>query len=521
MKKLFKKIIHVLSLLIIDSNASSFIEHNKKMWKGWKLDNPDGVILVEFHDMYETLIASSYFLNILANKHNAAIKSFSRKKLYHHHLKHELYKSFNSTGHIATHLNAKQKRHRDSLMKDLIPSLKTKKDVYDLNVLGFWIGIDIYESYLRELYEPTVLINDPRLIEMIKRGIGVLIFWLDYFEKYNVKSLILSHDCYLHLNIPCKIAYSKNIPVYLPNCIGATYATEPFSVHSNFISYQKSFSKLSSEQQESARQLAKNQLDRRFKGEAGVDMSYSTESAFITFNPNERILNDNVRIKVLITSHCFFDNPNAYGGFLFLDFYEWLVFLGQVSEETDYDWYIKMHPNPLPGTLEIIEGIIKDFPKIKLIPSKTSHKQLISEGIDFVLTGYGTVGIEYPAFGKQVINAGYNPRSGYEFNWNPTSVEEYRNYLLNLKNLHLKIDIDKVYECYYMQYYYVYFDDLVFKSYRQLGIDLTPQERSGTGSMKYFLDQFDMEQHNKTIKAFEEFIVSGKRHLFSQGPEDS
>ena len=29
---------------------------------------------------------------------------------------------------------------------------------------------------------------------------------------------------------------------------------------------------------------------------------------------------------------------------LFPDFYEWLIFLSKISENTDYDWYIKDHP---------------------------------------------------------------------------------------------------------------------------------------------------------------------------------
>ena len=68
-----------------------------------------------------------------------------------------------------------------------------------------------------------------------------------------------------------------------------------------------------------------------------------------------------------------------------------------------------MHPDPLPGTEVIIREILEEFPRITFIPPETSHHQLVKEGIDFVLTAYGTVGHEYPALGVQVINAGYNP----------------------------------------------------------------------------------------------------------------
>ena len=43
--------------------------------------------------------------------------------------------------------------------------------------------------------------------------------------------------------------------------------------------------------------------------------------------------------------HDFFDATHIYGSTLFVDFYEWLKFLGKLSETTDYDWYIKNRPN--------------------------------------------------------------------------------------------------------------------------------------------------------------------------------
>ena len=62
--------------------------------------------------------------------------------------------------------------------------------------------------------------------------------------------------------------------------------------------------------------------------------------------------------KILIATHCFFDSPHSYGNNLFPDFHDWLDFLGNMTEETDYDWYIKTHPDYVQGTMEIIESFI-------------------------------------------------------------------------------------------------------------------------------------------------------------------
>ena len=46
---------------------------------------------------------------------------------------------------------------------------------------------------------------------------------------------------------------------------------------------------------------------------------------------------------------------------------------------------------------------VKKFPNIKRIPSNTPHNQLISEGVDVVLTVFGSVQFEYPFFNIPVI----------------------------------------------------------------------------------------------------------------------
>ena len=55
-------------------------------------------------------------------------------------------------------------------------------------------------------------------------------------------------------------------------------------------------------------------------------------------------MKQNEKIKVLIATHNIGDVHNAFGKTYFEDFYEWLIFLGSISEKTNYDWYIKDHP---------------------------------------------------------------------------------------------------------------------------------------------------------------------------------
>jgi len=511
---------HARDLLFLDKEKERFIRHNKKVWRGWINKESDSVILVDFYNVCETIISYSYFLNILARKHRAVIKSFAPPvRRIPNRVLHRVYQSFNVSGHISIVLNRKQKIRMKAISKGIISNLKTKEDVFNLNVLGIWAGIDIYETYLRNYRKPTVFMDDPNLYKVIEEGISLVIFWKDFFVKNGVAAVVVSHICYLSANIVSKVAYQNKVPVYLPNIRGAHLVDRPFSVQTYFRDYRKMFNRLSPEEQRRGIALAKKQLERRLSGEAAVDMHYSSKSAFHSFGDRSRILRENKKIKVLICSHCFYDNPHAYEQILFIDFYEWLHYLGKISERTDYDWYLKMHPDALPGTLETIQEILLDFPKIIIIPQETSHQQLAKEGINFVLTVYGSVGHECSALGIQVINAGYNPHIAYDFNWHPQSLEEYEYYLLNLDKLHKEIKMEDLYEFYYMHYYYTVADDFILKSYRQYLSELTIEQRIGPTAYIYFLNQLTDAKHQEIISNMQKFIDSGKQHYFSYGPE--
>ena len=145
--------------------------------------------------------------------------------------------------------------------------------------------------------------------------------------------------------------------------------------------------------------------------------------------------------------------------------------------------------------------------------------QLAKEGVNFALTVHGTVGHELPALGIQVITAGYNPHIAYDFNWHAKSIEEYEDYLLNLDKLHKEINMQDLYEFYYMHNYYTIADDLFLKSYNQSTEDLDWEQQIGPATYEYFLNQLTEMKHHEIIANIRRFIDSGKHDYFSRGPE--
>ena len=134
-----------------------------------------------------------------------------------------------------------------------------------------------------------------------------------------------------------------------------------------------------------------------------------------------------------------------------------LIFLGKMTLKTDYDWYVKTHPDFLLETKNIIEDFKNKYPKFNLLPSNSSHNQIVKEGIDAVLTVYGTIGCEYPLYNKLVINASINnPHIAYDFNHHCWSIKDYEKSIKIIPELIKKMNIDKkkVYEYYFMQNIY-------------------------------------------------------------------
>ena len=504
---------HVFKNARIDQRTTSFIVHNRKVWRDYINNKAEGEILLEANSMHSAIIAYSYLANILGKKYNAKIKAYMLRKQgrgerYLSPAIHKVFKSFNAQEILYPNLTQSQLGERDRLFNGIYPDLKIKKDVEDLRVEGLWIGDLIYDSHLMNDKVPTVNINDLNFCESLKQSLGIYVFWRDYFDSHDVKAVIVSH-CVYNQAIILRLAIQRGIPAYQINATHAYYLTEknPWA-YNEFFYFPEEFRKLPPEEQRSSLLEAEKRLAKRFAGEVGVDMSYSTKSAYVR-KDNCRVLQKSPRLKVFVALHCFFDSPHSYRANLFPDFFEWLTFLGEISKKTDYDWYLKTHPDYLPGNIKIIEGFLKKYPKFTLLPSDTSHHQIIDDGIDFALTVYGTIGFEYAALGVPVINACLcNPHIAYNFNIHSRTIEEYEDILMNLHNQKLDIDVDKVYEYYHMRFINNP-ENWLFNDYRAFLDEIGGYKNQFTPlAYSIFLKEFLEQKHERIIRSLSNFIES-------------
>lgn len=525
---LVRRVVNKLSSYRADRLTRDFRKHNLRCFsRAGKIQNGTGPeVLFELNWLHSSHIASSYFANVLAEKYGARIVAHAPTHMpswwraFEWRLSQLLslrdfavYRSFGTSRFIRPKLDRQQSDKARALTAHILKGLKSKTDIELICLDGIVLGDLIYDSYLRIFNRPTIEIEGESFKEFLLSSIELYVYWSDYFREHDVRAVNASHSVYT-LAIPLRIALSKDIPAFVVGAIHAYRLSKESMFDScDFLSYREIFKNLPPETRAEGLALAKQRIELRLSGEVGVDMRYATESAYGA-HKDERLLKQSQRTKVLIATHCFFDSSHSYGNNLFPDFYEWLDFLGKMTQETDYDWYIKTHPDYLDGTMEIINEFLERYPKLILLPSDSSHHQLIAEGINVALTCYGTIGMEYAALGVPVVNASVNnPHIAYNFNLHPKNQIEYREILMNLDEIKLSIDKNEVYEYYFMKHI---FDtrNWLFEDYDRMVEELGGYAEQFTSAVYgIWMREWTEKRHGELLAKVGAFIDSGNSRL--------
>jgi hypothetical protein len=385
---------------------------------------------------------------------------------------------------------------------------------------GTQIGDLVYDLYLRRTNGPTLELDDPRLLDVLAECIAYVIFWADYLAKHQVAAVCISHCVYQH-GIPNRIAIQHHIPTYQVTAESIYRMTEEFPMaYTDQILFPEQFRHLGHEYREQGLAIAKQRLDKRFAGEVGVDMAYSTASAYRSQSDDAGpVLMPSDRIKVLVAVHDFFDSPHSYGVNFYPDFYIWMYRLGELSGQLNYDWYLKTHPDIQgPGEL-ILADFISKYPNFTVLPSDTSHHAIIRDGIDVALTVFGTIGMEYPALGKPVVCASKNnPHAAYEFCITPKDVAEYEQIILNLSEYVYTPQSDQILEYYFMRRIHQ-LQTWLFEDYDEYLSQVGGYKGSmTTKAYGVYLDTFTPARHELLQEALRQFLVSsdfriGRQHF--------
>jgi len=487
-------------------------------------------ILCEFSDNYSNIVAFSYLNYVLKKKYKCKSVGYINvfrdnylnllklrfQKIINYRI-FALYKSFLIDDFTFAFQNSNIQKTAENYLKQNFNKIKNNKDILNLKVNNILIGDYIYDSYLKENKLPTIFdINDKKFKNFLEKSLYGFFFWLNYIKKNKIVAVILSHTVYADSMI-ARIASHRNITCYQCNWHNVQKIKKNRkNAYLEFKTFKKDFANLPIKNKKIAIKKTEIEIKRRLNYGIGFDNINFKRPTFDKNFSNKRIIKKSKRKKILISSHCFLDAPHSYGpkGYLFEDFYIWLKFLYDFSKETTYDWYIKSHPNQLPYSKIIMREFLKNKKNFIYVSPSISNLQLIKEGVDCVLTVYGTVGWEFAYFKIPVINASTsNPHINYNFNLHARNIEEYKNMILNFSKYKLNYDKKKIVEYYFMKNIYTK-SDWMFDDYYE-----TMKEINGYNNLRnqvfyeYWIKNFSKEKFLKIMKTLERHILSKDNFL--------
>jgi len=416
------------------------------------------IILIESQQAISNQISLSAFVPILtSNKAATAISYTLMKPKAHSRLteqirnRRSLYFAFGSRKHLL--VSGKGKKFWETKYQS---ELTNPYELEKFSIDGVRIGDLIYDTYLRRTKNSTIDLLDSDFASIFDECVAYYFALVEIFKRNEIAAVCVSH-CVYHFAIPLRLAISKGIETFQVTGEAVYRLTDKDThAYTSFKYFPREFAAIPKNKRDDGLLLAKSSLDSRFRGVLSEHMPYSTKSAYARdLKQTQVIVRPTSKIKVLVAIHDFFDSPHSYGDNFYPDFQIWLSKLGEISTKTSYDWYIKTHRDPIGNPDKILEEFVKKYPKFQLIHKDIDHHTLIEQGIDTVLTVYGTIAMEYPYLGIPAINASLNnPHCAYSFSRTPQNAREYEEIILNLQDFRIEIKREEIIEYYFMANYY-------------------------------------------------------------------
>jgi hypothetical protein len=131
-------------------------------------------------------------------------------------------------------------------------------------------------------------------------------------------------------------------------------------------------------------------------------------------------------------THITWDASPAFMDIKFESVEDWIrVSVHKMIENEDVNWLIRIHPaEKIHNSGDFVKKIMGDFsdlpPHVKFLdPYASLNSWSLYEQIDFGITLFGTVGVELPALGKNIICCGRSHFSGKGFTYDSKDVSSY------------------------------------------------------------------------------------------------
>ena len=430
-----------------------------------------------------------------------------------------IYKSF-GVNYVLN--NKTTNRHLINLTKNIykkIIKIKSKNYFLKFKYKKILIGDLIYDSYLRFKVRHTADIRSREFQEFIYKQILIFAYWINIFKKNKISAVVLSHEVY-SLAFPLRVAASHNIPTYIPTLTSINLFNNKRYYALDSKAYNQNFLNLKKKQKKNFLNFSKIKIKEKFNSKSEFydefgkidELSKSiTKNKFIFRNKNnsENYFLMNKKKNIVIYAHCFYDAPHVVKH-MFEDFYDWLDFLGKVSQQTDYNWYIKPHPHTLSPKLSkvVFDNLLKKYPKFNILDNNVTTGEILIFS-DLILTIYGSAAFEFAYFKKKVVlGSSFSHYKNYNFCLQPKNKKEYIHLIKNFANINIKFDRKEIYQ-FYLNSVLSFFNPFDILSERKnLKMNFFK-----TRIFKSLLDNFDERKHLLFLNSCDNFVKFKKFRL--------
>lgn len=430
-----------------------FIKSNTKVFKNFKSNKKKNLILVDAimaHPGYicTQLIISKFLqkitggeLVILNRKNNALIRS------------------------VGTSYNIQNFLHleKDSFMTRLINFIKLLSSLINISKLdtvkkirlnNVKIGEIAYDHYVRYTGDVYIKTINFKFIYFFFEAIEYNKIISNIFNKSNYKGIVLSETQFIPSAIVFQNALSKKIKVYAryggPKKIGIRVYDNLKQIYTWKQKFDlKDFNNIKKNLKQKSSKDGYRIIRNRINGINNDQDLNDTKIAFkkgIKFTKKELCKKYNWDLKkpiVGIFDHSYTDGLFISGRSIFQTNYEWIDYtFNRIKKIDNVNWLIKSHPiklsethKPLTSTeIEFNKIIGSNFNNIKLFSDNLSYSDLF-DILSAIITGNGTVGIEFATFGVPCILANHSHYDHLGFTHKPKSKKKYDHLLNNIKNI--------------------------------------------------------------------------------------
>ena len=330
--------------------------------------------------------------------------------------------------------------------------------IKNYKVENIFVGDLIYDNYIRynlAFKNPKVDFNFLKILyQAIFRVYNINL----YIKRYKFSLIFVNTESYVNNNsILLRIGIQKKIKCYL--LVGNQYLQKLVNFNSSNIKFScwnlKSLgvsSKDLSNLRISVKSLNKF-LNDRFSGvltaltrTANTDLINSNSIRSISKKSLFEKLKINRSFKkiILIAPHAFSDAPHSLGvDFIFRDYYQQFLKTIEFIKSGNFKntlWLVRPHPSSERyNEINIVKGIIERLDKtdknIFYCPKDVVSTKDLIQICDHVITGRGTIGLEFACFGKKPLIAGASAYSGFNLALEPKNQFEYFKFIEKLNKI--------------------------------------------------------------------------------------